>query len=135
MAGVSVGVTTDAIVGAIDKDENGNYKPQGIIASVDKIGKGKDVITSVFEGIVDVGGNALGGATGPKTFTSLQKISAKARIEYGVRKALPNSTKDQRAIARANFQDAVTMAEALPPTGTKPVVCTILLFIHWRCWI
>jgi ribose 5-phosphate isomerase len=48
MAGIGTGATADAIVGAIAKDENGYYKPCGIVGAVDKIAKNKDVIDEMY---------------------------------------------------------------------------------------
>lgn len=127
LAGVSASVTTDAIVGAIDKDENGNYKPQGLIRSVDNIAKGKDVLDSVLEGALDVAGGAMGGVGGVKLATNVPKMIAKAKCKIDInrafKKALPDATKQELAIAKSNFQGAVKAAQYVDVD--KALVCNM----------
>lgn len=121
LAGVGVGGTTDAIIGAIDRDANGNYNPQRLIGSMDKISKGKDVITSVFEGIVDAGGNAIGGASGPKLYKGVTKkidqVKCKNQVTKACKDAMPDATKADIKRCVKTIDKAVKAAENAAADG------------------
>lgn len=128
-AGIAVGTATDAVVGAIDRDENGCYKSRGVIGSVDNVGKGKDVINAVFEGIVDVGGNAMGGATGPKLFKGLTKkidqIKFKNQVTNACKETAPRFTPASEIKAHVkNIENAVRNIEKITDIGTGKKVCS-----------